>query len=129
MLTMVLAKAIGLYLIVGGLALILKQKEIRAAERHFKSEGMLRFSLAMILLMLGLVYVVGYNDFTTFVSGTLTTFGWMILLKALLVLFIDGASLDAMIKRFDKKEFLYGSGAVMILCGAYLAGFGFGFLW
>ncbi len=126
---MLLAKAIGLYLIVGGTALIIKQKEFRAAERHFKSEGMLRFSLAMILLMLGLVYVVGYNDFTTFVSGFLTVFGWFIFLKALLVLFIDGGSLDAMIKRFDKKEFYYGGGATMIVFGLYLAGFGFGLLW
>lgn len=129
MLTMLLAKAIGLYLIVGGIALVLKQKEIRAAERHFKSEGMLRFSLAMILLMLGLVYVVGYNDFTTFISGFLTVFGWMIFFKALVVLFIDGASLDALIKKFYKKEIYFGSGAMMVIFGLYLAGFGFGFLW
>lgn len=126
---MLLAKAIGLYLLVAGIALIVKQKEIRAAERHFKSEGVLRFSLALILTMLGLVYVVGYNDFTSFVSGTLTLFGWAILFKALLILFIDGGTLDGMIKRFDKKEMYYGSGAIMIAFGSYLAGFGFGLIW
>ncbi|MBY0539368.1 hypothetical protein K2P56_02960 [Patescibacteria group bacterium] len=129
MITILLAKVIGLYLAVGGLGIILKQKEIRAAERHFKSEGMLRFSLALLVTMLGLFYVVGYSDFTTFVAGFLTVFGWIILLKGLMLLFIDGGSLDALIKRFDNKQFYYGAGAVMIIFGLYLAGFGFGFLW
>lgn len=126
---MLLAKVIGLYLLVGGLATILKQKEIRAAERHFKSEGLLRFSLALIVVILGLVYVVGYNDFTSSISGFLTVFGWFILLKGLILLFIDGGALDALIKRFDKKEIYYGAGVVMSILGLYLAGFGFGFLW
>lgn len=129
MITMLLAKVIGLYLSVGGLAIVLKQKEIRAAERHFKSEGMLRFSLALLVVMLGLVYVVGYSDFTSFISGFLTVFGWTILLKGLMLLFIDGGSLDSLIKQFDKKEIYYGAGAVMIIFGLYLAGFGFGFVW
>jgi hypothetical protein len=129
MLTMLLAKAIGLYLVVGGVALIVKQKELRQAERHFKSEGMLRFSLGMILLMLGLVYVVGYNDFTSYITTFLTFFGWLVLLKGLVVLFIEGGSLDALIKKWNRKEVYYASGSVMIILGAYLAGFGFGFVW
>lgn len=126
---MLLAKAVGLYLTVGGLAAILKQKEIRAAERHFKSEGILRFSLALIVVMIGLVYVVGYNDFSSFVAGILTVIGWAFLLKGLMLLFIDGSTLDAIIKRFDKKEMYFGAGAFMIVFGLYLAGFGFGFIW
>ena len=128
MLTLLLAKVIGLYYAIAGVALIVRQKEIRAAERKFPKDGMMRISLALLVLLASLFLITGYYDFSSFPSGLLTVIGWMIFFKALVLLFLSDESVEKLIKYFDHKNWYTGAGAVVILMGLYLACFGFGYV-
>ena len=117
--SLVVAKVLGIYLIVSGLFLIFRGKSVPHMLKDFFGHPAMVYLAGVILIFLSTFYLVENNIWDGTWRSIVTVFVWLILLKGLAYIFAP-----EMIERLVTKKMLdtvstYGVVAVVI--GAYLS--------
>ena len=124
--TIFLSRLIGLYSILGSLALLIHQQAALAMVNELIRNAPMLFLLAVITAGAGLALVLGHNIWS---GGALpvvvTIVGWITLLKGLLFLFLSPEGVVDLLVSL-RYEQLYGAyTAISVLLGVYLTYAGF----
>jgi len=126
-LTILLSKVFGIYLVVAGLALLLRQKWFMSVVHMFVEEKLLRLIVAIAELVAGLFLIFNHNLWGSFAEGLVSLFGWAMALEGAMYLFLSDRAVRKLIGFFNKKGWYSFGGLLSIVFGIYLIRIGFGF--
>lgn len=126
--TILLAKVIGLYMLIGGVAVIVRKRFIMAAAAALVEDKGTRLILSIIDVLVGLLIINVHDDWSTLTAGIITLIGWAALAKGLAGIFLKDSSLEKFMGWFRRKNLYMYDGAIAIVLGLYLANAGFGWL-
>ena len=127
-LTILLSKVFGIYLIIGGIAYISRQRFFMSVVHDFVNERALRVIVAAAELIAGLFLVFNHNVWGNWQEGLVSLFGWLMLAEGVFYLLLPESVVRAVIKMFNVRGWCIGGGLVSIIAGLYLAGTAFGVL-
>jgi len=128
LLTVFLAKVIGVYLLVGGAAVLADRRRIMLAIVALSKERFAQLIAGVLALITGLALVNLHNVWTTLPAALVSLVGWLALLKGVVYLLLPEASMEKLMKAFMDRTWYLLDGVLVLIVGAYLTGFGFG-LW
>ena len=116
--TILVAKVMGIYLVVAGVFLMLKGKSVPHLLRDFFDHPAITFLTGIILVFLSSMYLVQYNIWNGTWETTITIFVWLVLLNGLVYIFAPKMLSEIAIK---KSRGLFGVyGLIAVLVGFYL---------
>ncbi len=125
-LTTFLSRLIGLFLILVGLSVLTHKQATEETLIALTHTPLLLFVLGMIFLIAGLAIVLKHNIWSGGVLPVVVTlFGWIILIRGLLLLFLSPETLGALFTMARVDQFFYLYIGISILIGAYLTYGGF----
>jgi hypothetical protein len=125
-LTLYLARVLGLALIALGLIIAVRRNYYIAVYPMIVTERMTRMVFATFALIGGLLLALADPLWQTLPSVVISLIGWMIVLEALVYLAVPDAQLAKLIAMVNKPV-AYVVGAVLaVVLGIYLAAVGFG---
>lgn len=124
-LTILLSKVFGIYLLVGGLAYMVRRKYFMAVVHDFVSDRALRMILAVAELVAGLFLVLSHNMWDSWPERIVSFAGWMIVVEGVFYLFMPESVIKKVLKVFNTRGWYVVGGIVSILLGIYLVNFGF----
>ena len=127
-LTILLSKVFGIYLIIGGIAYISRQRFFMSVVHDFVNERALRVIVAAAELIAGLFLVFNHNVWGNWQEGLVSLLGWLMLAEGVFYLLLPESVVRAVIKMFNVRGWYIGGGLVSIIAGLYLAGTAFGVL-
>lgn len=116
--TILVSKILGIYLVVGGLFLIVKGKTIPSLLRDFFDHPAVCYLTGIILIFLSSMYLIQYNIWTGTWKTIITIFVWLVMLKGLAYVFVPQMLNESTVKRF--KGFFKVYGVIAIIIGVYL---------
>ncbi|MFA5888776.1 MAG: hypothetical protein WCW47_00675 [Candidatus Paceibacterota bacterium] len=116
--TLLVAKILGIYLVVSGLFLMIKGKTIPHLLRDFFDHPAVVYLTGIILIFLSSMYLIQYNIWDGTWRALVTLFAWIVMLKGLAYIFIPQALGEASVKKFKGLFGVYGLIAIVI--GVYL---------
>jgi hypothetical protein len=125
-LTTFLAKLIGLFTLIFSIALVLRGQDLVTTMTAFMNDRPILIMFGMIALATGLAMVLAHNCWSGGVlTIVVTVFGWVFLIRGLLLLFLPSDILDSFIAvlHFEERFYLYA--LVPFLLGTYLTYAGF----
>lgn len=120
-----LSQVIGLYLIIGGVTIMLRRSYLIPVVGTFIEERLLRFIWASVELIVGLFFVLGFKDWSTLHGSILTVFAWMMLLEGLMYLTLPDQYVRKFLSVFNVRAWYIIGGILSFVIGLYLAGIGF----
>lgn len=123
--TIFLAKVFGFYLIAKSVAIFLHAKAFKKIINQFLKSRLMQVSIGGVYVLIGIMYVVVHNNWSTLPLGIVSLVGWVMLVKGLLFFWAPEDAED-LIKDFNEVEWLRVGSVVMYIIGAYLLGIGFG---
>lgn len=126
LLTLLFAKVLGLYLLIAGIAVLTRRRDILMAVGVIVHDASARLIAGLFTLLIGLFFVNLHNDWSTLPSLLISLFGWAAVLKGIAYLFLREATLDSLVKKFYGRTWFLIDGTIAVVLGLYLAGFGFG---
>ena len=116
--TLLVAKVMGVYLVVSGLFIIVKGKTLPHLLRDFFDHPAVVYLTGVILVFMSSVYLIEYNIWDGSWKTLVTIFVWMVLIKGLMYVFAPKMLDEMSIRRFKSSFGVYGVVAIMV--GAYL---------
>lgn len=126
MLTILLAKVFGLYLIIGGIAIWAREREFIPIVGAFVHDKLTRLVIALLELLGGLLLVNTHNLWATLPESIVSIFGWCLLLEGMFYMLANDTTVEKLIKSFNNRAWYTVGGIFSVLLGVYLAGYGFG---
>jgi hypothetical protein len=124
--TILLAKVLGLYFIIAGVAIVLRRGYFLSVFGTFIEKRLTRAILAMIELLAGLFLIVGHNDWSSFPAGIISAVGWIAAVEGTAYLLLPDREIERIFRLFNTSSWYLFGGLLSIIGGLYLAGFGFG---
>lgn len=123
MLSIFLAKLLGIYLLIVAADLLFRRKELEAAVKDFaSSKGLLVFS-GSISLLLGLVVVLAHPVYEMNWRGLITLIGYLLILRGIIRVAFPSAIQKKLVSFFRKRYWLVF--AVLLILGLFLTYSGF----
>jgi len=116
--TILVAKVLGIYLIVSGLFLILKGKTVPHLLRDFFDHPAVVYLTGAILIFLSSIYLIQYNIWNGTWQTLITLFVWLVMLKGLTYILFPKMLSEIVVKKFKNSFGVYG--VVAIAIGLYL---------
>lgn len=116
--TILVAKILGVYLVVSGLFLILKGKSVPHLLKDFFDHPATVYLTGIILIFLSSMYLIQYNIWDGTWKTLVTLFAWLVALKGLAYIFVPQVFHESTIKKFRGLFGVYG--LIAILIGIYL---------
>jgi hypothetical protein len=126
LLTILLSKVFGLYMLIAGVAVLTRRRQILLAIGALVEDKSARLVVGLMTLLIGLFVVNLHNVWETLPTALVSLFGWLAVLKGIGYLFLKESTLDGLVKYFYNRKWFVVDGAIAVLVGLYLAGFGFG---
>ena len=120
--TLFFTKLLGIYMLVGGIALFTNKKMIEDWVQNVSKEPGFRMMGGMIALLFGLVIVLNHNMWTDFQTGFVSFFGWVAILKGVFIMIFPPFYEKA--AGFVKGK-IQIAGILWLVIGAYLTYIGF----
>ena len=127
-LTMLLAKALGIYLIIVGLVIMLRRQYFVPVFGGFVKERLTRAAVSLAQLLAGLFLVVAHNVWSPAPAAIITLLGWLAVVEASLYLLLSDDILERFIRTFNTPSWYIIGGLFAVIVGLWLAGVGFGWL-
>lgn len=125
--TTLFSQVLGIYFIIGGIAIWRQRACLIPVVGAFVEERLLRFVVASAEMIIGLFLVLTYGLWSTIPEIIISIVGWMMVIEGALYLLLPDAFLKKLIDTLN-RPWWYTSGALLTLAvGLYLTGFGFGF--
>ncbi len=125
-LTILLAKIFGVYMLVMGVAIFMNKKHFVGAIVAIAKERFAQIIAGAVGLLVGLWMVNVHNDWSSVPASLITLLGWTGVAKGFAYLFLPEQKLTKLVHFFAERNWYAIDGAVVIILGAYLAGFGYG---
>ena len=126
MLTILLAKIFGLYMLIAGLAIISNRKHMVLAIIAIAKERSSQLIGGLVALLLGLFIVNIHNDWSMLPASLVSPIGWASVVKGLTYLFLPEAKLTKLMHVLAERKWYMIDGIIAVILGLYLTGFGFG---
>ena len=119
-LSFLLAKVIGIFMILMGLVLWIRQKQLQSAVKELSNNEALILLTGIINLIMGLLVVYSHNYWNTLWLSIISLVGWSMLLKGVFALFFPKA-FKYMGHSLLKVKWIYPvAGLFFIVLGLYL---------
>jgi len=116
--TILVAKILGIYLIVSGLFVLLKGKTIPHLIKDFFDHPAMIYLSGVLLIFLSSIYLIQYNIWDGTWKTAITAFVWLVMLKGLLYIFAPKVLSDIAIKKSKNVFKVYG--VIAIIVGVYV---------
>lgn len=126
-LSIFLAKLFGLYFLIAGGIIMLRQKSFMPIITEFFSSRALIMLMGAIELVAGLAIIIVHPTLTPDWRGVITLIGWTLVVEGILYLASPYTKIHKMLRHFNTPTWFTSGGLVAVVLGAYLAGKGFGF--
>ncbi len=123
---MLLAKVLGVYLVIIGIALFARRKYFSAVFAGFVENHLLRMIVAIVELVAGLFLVVTHQIWNSWPAGIVTFFGWAMSIEGIAYLFMPNRWVNKMFRIFNTKVWYFLGGVLAVIVGLYLISVGFG---
>jgi hypothetical protein len=124
-LTVVLAKVIGIVLVMLGAVITIRRDYFLPIFAAYVEQRLLRTTMSMIELLFGVFLVVAHNVWSPLPAAIITLLGWMAVFEATIYLFLPDRWVAKFIATFNTAGWYVVGGLLAIVVGVYLAGFGF----
>ena len=124
-LTILLAKVIGIVLVMIGAAIMIRRDYFLPVFAAYVEQRLVRATMSMIELLAGVFLVVAHNVWSPWPAALITILGWMAVLEATIYLFLPDGWVAKFIATFNTAGWYVVGGMLAIVVGIYLAGFGF----
>lgn len=121
-----LAQLFGLYFLVVGAIVLLRQSTVMPAIADIAANRGLLYLIALIELAAGLAVIITYPDVSYDWMGVISLVGWMMVVEGILYLALPAKKVQKFVKSFNTPSWYLSGGVLSIVLGAYLAGVGFG---
>jgi uncharacterized membrane protein len=118
--SILLARLIGPYIIVIGVSLIFNQKIFRKIMEDFPKNPSLVFITGILTFVAGLATVLFHNIWVADWRVIITIFGWLALIKGLLLVLLPGTLLKTTKLYSDNLKLVLVPWGIMILIGIFL---------
>ena len=125
---MFLAQTLGLYFVILGALVILRQSSMLKVFSGLTKSPLALYMLALLELVAGIMLTVAYPQVGTDVPGILSIIGYMLIVEGIFYLGVPLGVSRKFISKFNTSSWYVAGGVASIAIGAYLAGMGFGYL-
>lgn len=122
--SILLAKIIGVYLVIEGISLITMQKEIIPIISEIKGKAVF-LGWGVIATIIGLVIITSHNVWLNSYQIAISLFGWLVFVKGVLISFLPMNVIEKIINKINKPIFYNTGGVIAILIGLWLTYYGF----
>lgn len=126
--TTLFEQVFGIYLVLSGCLILIKQEHIVSVSRMFGKDQALRLSMGALITLGGLFMVLTYRDWSSIETTIITLVGWLVLAKGIVLFFASDKQINAMLGDFFKGKGYMAWGVVSLLAGLYLTLVGFNIL-
>jgi hypothetical protein len=126
-LSIFLAKLFGLYFLIAGGIVMLRQKSFMPIVTEFFGSKALIMLMGAVELVAGLAIVIAHPTLTPDWRGVITLVGWTLVAEGIIYLSSPYASVHKWLRHFNTPTWYTSGGLLAVVLGAYLAGKGFGF--
>ncbi len=126
--TILFEKVLGIYLVLSGILVLIKQENMVSISKMFGRDMALRYSVGFLITLGGLFMVLSYRDWSSVQSSLVTLVGWLVLIKGVVLLFASDSQIGRMTGSFMGGNGYRIWGVVALIAGGYLVLSGFGFL-
>jgi len=116
--TILVAKIMGIYLVISGLFLITKGKTIPHLLKDFFDHPATVYLTGIILVFLSSMYLIQYNIWDGTWRSIVTVFVWLVMLKGLVYIFVPRFISESAIRKSKNLFGVYG--LIAIIIGLYL---------
>ena len=116
--TIIVAKILGIYLVVSGLFIVIKGKTIPHLLKDFFDHPATVYLTGIILIFLSSMYLIQYNIWDGTWKTLVTLVAWAVMLKGLGYIFVPKALNESSIKKYRSLFGVYGLMAIVV--GIYL---------
>lgn len=123
--SIVLAKIFGIYLLVTSLAVLSRQKPMMQLVREFISNKPLVFVVASAELILGLLTIINHNIWVNDWRAIITIAGWLMVIEGALYILLPAKTTKEIVSVFNNKNFYLIGGLAAFVLGIYLTYVGF----
>lgn len=120
------AQLFGLYFIIIGLVVVVRQQTIRPVISQLAHNRYAFMLIGFLELAAGLALVLSYPEVNFTLPGIISLIGWMMTVESIFYLTMPHRSVERIVKSFNTPAWYMGGGALSVLIGAYLALIGFG---
>ena len=127
-LTTLLAKVLGIYLIIVGLAIMLRRQYFVPVFGAFVKERLTRAVVSLAQLLAGLFLVVAHNVWSPAPAAIISLIGWLAVVEASVYLLLPDDMIEGFIRTFNTPSWYIFGGLLAVIVGLWLAGVGFGWL-
>ena len=126
-LSIFLAKLFGLYFLIAGGIIMMRQKSYMHIMMDVLGDKGLLTVVAACQLIAGLALVIAHPIFTADWQGLITLIGLWIAIEGVFYLAAPYTKVMKFVKMFNNSTWFTSGGLLAVVMGAYLAGKGFGF--
>ncbi|HWO07394.1 MAG TPA: hypothetical protein VNM40_02310 [Candidatus Paceibacterota bacterium] len=126
-LSIFLAKLFGLYFLIAGGIIMLRQKSFMPVVMDFFSSRSLIMLVGLLELVAGLALVIAMPNVTPDWRGVISLIGYWMALEGVIYLTSPYTKLHRVLRHFNTPTWYTSGGLFAVVLGAYLAGKGFGF--
>lgn len=116
--TLLVAKVLGIYLVVSGLFLLIKGRTVTHLLKDFFEHPAVVYLTGAILIFLSSMYLIQYNIWDDTWRTLITLFVWLVMLKGLAYILFPQALSEMAVKRFKGSFGAYG--VIAVIVGLYL---------
>lgn len=127
-LSIFLAKLFGLYFLIAGGVIMMRQKSFMPIFTEILGSRALVIMLGCAELLAGLAIVLAHPVFTANWEGIITFIGLWMIVEGIMYLAMPYGKVSRFMRQFNNATWYTSGGLVAVVLGAYLAGKGFG-LW
>lgn len=121
-----IAQLLSPILFFGGIAILAKREELRRSVEDYVGNSTFVFVTSLLAMLIGLNFVVQQRVWDDTWETVITLIGWLILTKAMIVMFMPNDVLRKVVRHFNRPENYVIKGVAWIVLGAYLAMLGYG---
>jgi len=125
-LTFLLAKVFGVYLVVIGLALLIRRRYFISVFAGLVENRLLRIIVSVFEFIAGLFLVFTHEIWTSLPAIIISLFGWAMVVEGFCYLFLPDRWFGKLMKIFNTKVWYVLGGLIAVIVGAYLVYAGFG---
>lgn len=121
-LSMVLSEIVALYLLIGGVALLVNSKSLIEYGDEILRGSAATYLMGPIALIFGLVIVLTHNVWTGgFIPVVTTLVGWGALLKGVMIFVLPAQTLTSFMRPLNNAAVYRLFGVLSLLVGAYMS--------
>ena len=125
-LSIFLAKLFGLYFLIAGGIIMMRQKSFMPIFTEILGSRALLLLLGVFELLAGLAIVIAHPIFTATWEGLITLIGAWMAVEGVIYLAMPYTKVGRLMCQFNTPTWYTSGGLVAVVMGAYLAGKGFG---